>query len=164
MKKYLFILVAMFAMSTAAFAQKGVSAVGIQGAFDDLNSQFGIGAKYQYGFLDQLRGEIGGDFFFKKNYTSLVDINGNVHFVFPIASSFNVYPLAGLNIGFASLDDDVAKTLGVKSSETRLGVNVGGGFDIKVTDGIKIILEAKYIISDNGWSRFGANAGVAFMF
>ena len=54
MKKYLFMLVAVFAMSTAAFAQKGVTAFGVQGAYDDWNGQFGIGVKLQYGFIDQL--------------------------------------------------------------------------------------------------------------
>ena len=46
MKKYLFMLVAVFAMSTAAFAQKGVTGFGVQGAYDDLNGQFGIGINH----------------------------------------------------------------------------------------------------------------------
>ena len=34
MKKYLFMLVAVFAMSTAAFAQKGITGFGVQGAYE----------------------------------------------------------------------------------------------------------------------------------
>lgn len=158
MKKYLFILVAMFAMSTAAFAQKGTSAVGIVGAYDDANSQFGIGVKYQYFFIDQLRGDFGGDFFFKKDLMSMIDLNANVHYVFPLAQVVNVYPMAGLNVAFASWD-----IAGV-DNQTRLGLNLGGGFDIKLGSSVKLILEAKYIISGEGWSRFGADAGVAFTF
>ena len=158
MKKYLFILVAMFAMSTAAFAQKGTSAVGIVGAYDDGNSQFGIGVKYQYFLIDQLRGDFGGDFFFKKDLQTLIDFNANVHYVFPLADAINVYPMAGINFAIASID-----IAGVDNT-SRLGVNLGGGFDIKISDAVKFIVEAKYIISDNGWSRFGANTGIAFTF
>ena len=153
MKKYLFMLVAVFAMSTAAFAQKGVTAFGVQGAYDDWNGQFGIGVKLQYGFIDQLRGDLSTDIFFKKRGFSLVDVNGNVHFVVPVVDKFNVYPLAGLNLAFFN-----------NNIPTRLGVNLGGGLEYFVTDKVKIIGEAKYIISDNGFSRFGANLGVGFLF
>ncbi|MBQ6747237.1 MAG: outer membrane beta-barrel protein [Bacteroidaceae bacterium] len=154
MKKYLFILVAMFAMSTAAFAQKGITSFGLQGAYDDFNGQFGVGAKLQYGFVDQFRGEVGADLFFKKNDLSMFDINANFHFVVPVvADKFNVYPLAGANIAFFNHD-----------IPTRLGLNLGGGLEYFVTDKVKIIGEAKYIISDNGFSRFGANLGVGFLF
>jgi len=154
MKKYLFMLVAVFAMSTAAFAQKGLTGFGVNGVYDDWNGQFGIGVKLQHGFLDQLRGEAGVDFFFKKNDISMVDVNANLHYVFPVVSSkFNVYPLAGLNIAFFNHD-----------IPTRLGVNLGGGLEYFITETVKIGGEAKYIVSDNGFSRFGANISVGFVF
>jgi outer membrane protein X len=170
MKKFLFMLVAMFAMSTAAFAQKGVTAFGVQGAYDDLFGQFGLGVKVQQGFADQFRAEVGGDFFFKKNGVSMFDVNANFHFVVPVvADKFNVYPLAGANISFGSLDDDIVTVAAIggvdlSKSKTRIGLNLGGGVEYFVTDNVKIVGEAKYIISDNGWSRFGANVGVAFLF
>lgn len=153
MKKYLFMLVAVFAMSTAAFAQKGVTAFGVQGAYDDWNGQFGIGVKLQYGFIDQLRGDLSTDIFFKKRGFSLVDVNGNVHFVVPVVDKFNVYPLAGLNLAFFN-----------NHIPTRLGVNLGGGLECFVADNVKIGGEVKYIVSDNGFSRLGVNFGVAFLF
>ena len=169
MKKFLFILVAMFAMSTASFAQQGVTSFGVQGAYDDLFGQFGVGAKLQYGFVDQFRGEVGADFFFKKDGVSMFDINGNFHFVVPVVEKFNVYPLAGVNISFASLDDTIVAVAAIggvdlANSKTRIGVNLGGGVEFFVSDKVKLVGEAKYIVSDNGWSRFGANVGVAFLF
>ena len=153
MKKYLFMLVAVFAMSTAAFAQKGVTAFGVQGAYDDLFGQFGIGVKLQHNFADQFRSEIGTDLFFKKYDISMVDVNGNFHYIIPVASQFNVYPLAGGNIAFFNHD-----------IPTRIGINLGGGLEYFITDTVKLVGEAKYIVSDNGFSRFGANFGVAFTF
>lgn len=153
MKKYLFMLVAVFAMSTAAFAQKGVTAFGVNGAYDDLNGQFGIGVKLQHNFADQLRSEIGTDLFFKKKDISIVDVNANFHYVVPVASGFDVYPLAGANIAFFNHD-----------IPTRIGLNLGGGLEYYITDTAKLVGEAKYIVSDNGFSRFGLNFGVAFMF
>jgi outer membrane protein X len=153
MKKYLFMLVAVFAMSTAAFAQKGITGFGVQGVYDDLNGQFGIGVKLQLGLVDQLRGDVATDLFFKKKDISMVDVNANLHYVFPVASGFNVYPLAGLNLAFFNHD-----------IPTRLGVNLGGGLEYYVASNVKIGGEAKYIVSDNGYSRFGANFGVTFLF
>ena len=100
MKKYLFMLVALLTMSTASFAQKGVTGFGVTGAYDDLFGQFGLGIKLQYGFIDHLRGDLGTEFYFKKDGMSLADVNGNLHFVVPVVDKFNVYPLAGLNIAF----------------------------------------------------------------
>ena len=153
MKKYLFMLVALLTMSTAAFAQKGVTGFGINGAYDDWNGQFGIGVKLQYGFIDQLRGDLSTDLFFKKYDISMVDVNGNLHYVVPVADKFNIYPLAGLNIAFFNHD-----------IPTRLCVNLGGGLEYFITDAVKIGGEAKYIVSDNGFSRFGATIGVTFLF
>ena len=153
MKKYLFILVAMLTMSAAAFAQKGVTGFGVQGVYDDWQGQFGIGVKLQYGLVDQLRGELATDMFFKKKDISMVDVNANLHYVVPVASGFNVYPLAGANIAFFNHD-----------IPTRLGLNLGGGIEFFVADNVKIGGEAKYIVSDNGFSRFGANFGVTFLF
>ena len=84
---------------------------------------------------------------------SMVDVNGNLHYVVPIASGFNVYPLAGINLAFFNHD-----------IPTRLGANLGGGIEYYVASNVKIGGEAKYIVSDNGFSRFGANFGVTFLF
>ena len=146
-------LVAVFAMSTAAFAQKGVTGFGVQGVYDDWNGQFGIGVKLQFGLVDQLRADVATDLFFKKKDISMVDVNGNLHYVVPVASGFNVYPLAGVNLAFFNHD-----------IPTRLGANLGGGIEFFVADNVKLGGEAKYIVSDNGFSRFGANFGVTFLF
>ena len=74
MKKYLFMLVAVFAMSTAAFAQKGVTGFGVQGVYDDWNGQFGIGVKLQFGLVDQLRADVATDLFFKKKADMLMTL------------------------------------------------------------------------------------------
>lgn len=153
MKKFLFMLVALLTMSTASFAQKGVTGFGVTGAYDDLFGQFGLGIKLQYGFIDQLRGDLGTEFYFKKDGMSLADVNGNLHFVVPVVDKFNVYPLAGLNIAFFN-----------NNVPTRLGVNLGGGLEYFITDQVKIGAEAKYIVSDNGFSRFNVGGGVTFIF
>ncbi len=153
MKKYLFMLIAMLTMSAASFAQKGVTGFGVTGAYDDWVGQFGIGIKLQYGFLDQLRGDLGTEIYFKKHGQSLVDVNGNLHYVFPVVDKFNVYPLAGLNIAFFN-----------NGFPTRLGVNLGGGLEYFVASNVKIGAEAKYIVSDNGFSRFNVGGGVTFIF
>lgn len=91
----------------------------------------------------------------------LFDINANAHYLFPMASNIRVYPLAGLT--FARWD--FGELVGAKSSNdvTRLGVNVGGGAEMDITDNLMLNFELKYqFVSDFDQAIF--NFGIAYMF
>ena len=152
MKKFL-MMACMMLFSTAMFAQQGAMYLGGNLNYATDYENFGIGAKAQYEFIQNLRAEASADYFFKKNDVSMWDINANMHYLFRISDKFAVYPLAGLNLAFFNHD-----------IPTRLGVNLGGGLEYYVASNVKIGGEAKYIVSDNGYSRFGANFGVTFLF
>ena len=83
----------------------------------------------------------------------MFDLNG--HYVFNSLDRFEFYGLAGLNITFAKL-----KWIGTSSSGTdnALGLNLGVGTYMKLTEQLDLILEAKYIVSK--YDQFMLNAGI----
>ena len=98
-KLFLTLCVALF--SVGAFAQeKGEMAVGGSLNFNTDASMFGIGARYQYFIIDNLRGDGEFTYYFKKDGVSMFTVLASANYLFPIADQFAVYPIAGL--GFAS--------------------------------------------------------------
>jgi opacity protein-like surface antigen len=83
----------------------------------------------------------------------MVDING--HYVFNSLDRFEFYGLAGLNITFTKI-----KWLDTTSSGTdnALGLNIGAGTYMKLTDQFDLYAEAKYIVSK--YDQLVVNAGI----
>lgn len=154
----------MMLVSTAMFAQKGSTWVGANvnyGMHSDYKN-FGLGAKVQYEFIDNFRGEASFNYFFKKDELTQWDVNLNLHYLIH-AGSLTVYPLAGLTLLNSSTPDiDVPGFGTVKGvSDSDFGLNLGAGLDFPITEGVKLNIEAKYqIIAD--WNRPVISAGVSF--
>lgn len=149
------------ATSTQVLAQeKGEMAVGAQFAFGagDGISNIGIGAKFQWNVINRLRLEPSFNYFFKKDYVSMWDLNANVHYLFPVGGKVNLYPLAGLSVLGAT-----ANVLGYSASATEFGLNLGGGVDFDLSEKWVLNVEAKYKISGE-WSRFVGLVGVGYKF
>jgi outer membrane immunogenic protein len=83
----------------------------------------------------------------------MFDING--HYVFNSLDRFEFYGLAGLDITLAKL-----KWLGTSSSGTdnALGLNLGGGAYMKITEQFDLYGEVKYILSK--YDQVMLNVGV----
>lgn len=159
--KKLMLIGCMLLASVAMFAQKGTMGVGLNLNYG-LHSDFknlGVGAKYQYEFIDHLRGEASFNYYFKKDYTTQWDMDINLHYVFrPGSSGIGIYPLVGL--GFLHTAVDV---YGITASSTDLGLNLGAGAEYPITDHIKLNAEFKYqIVSD--WNRPVIGIGATYVF
>jgi len=87
--------------------------------------------------------------------TMMIDVNG--HYVFNSLDRFEFYGLAGLNVMLAwkreKFDTEV-----FKESDNALGLNLGAGTYMKITDQFDLAVEAKYIISK--YDQFMLNAGI----
>ena len=153
MKKLVVLFSMMFFIMGSAFAQKGIQAAGVHLSYGTEIESFGIGVKYQYNITDNIRLEPSMNYFFENNGVDMFDINANAHYLFPMASNIRVYPLAVLT--FARWD--FGKVV------TRLGVNVGGGAEMDITDNLMLNFELKYqVVSDLDQAVF--NVGIAYMF
>ena len=156
MKKLIVLFSMMFFIMGNAFAQKGIQAAGVNLSYGTEIESLGIGVKYQYNFTDNLRFEPSVNYFFENNGVDMFDLNANVHYLCPMASNIRVYPLAGLT--FSSWD--AGKSF---DNVTRLGVNLGGGAEMDITDKLMLNFELKYqLVNDFDQAIF--NLGIAYMF
>ena len=147
----------MMFIASAAFAQQGATWIGAQASYG-LHKDYkniGVGAKVQYEFIDNVRAEASGNYFFKKDNCSMWDVNLNLHYLIPVGS-VKIYPLAGLTLLGSKVE-----VLGVSASDSDFGANVGAGVEFPLSDAIKLNIEGKYqIVKD--WNRPVISAGVAF--
>lgn len=98
--------------------------------------------------------------------TLMVDLNG--HFVFNSLDRFELYGLGGLDILLAWKKD--VQTIGVsapitqtyKEKDNSLGLNLGLGTYMKLTNQVDLNIEAKYLVSH--YSQFMLSAGVLVNF
>lgn len=180
MKKVLFVACA-FMLSIGAFAQKGQSAVSVNfGATPCLEqgvslTNYGVAAKYQYGFTDGLRGEVVLSYDFKSEGIGFLEAGINVDYLFNIGSKFAIYPLIG--VGYANIQggidfdfDDYSLRKSKKyddddysSSINRFYVNAGLGAEYMISKHVGINLEVKYQYIKN-FSRLPISLGVTYKF
>jgi len=166
--KKIFLSLCIALVSVCSYAQQGTTAAGVYGAFGSENSNFGLGAKVQYGILDALRAEASFDYFFKKDYLTNMNASLNVHYLIPISEKFRVYPLAVVSYIYWKADyegavDDALGGYGdlipdemkdelygdVDDSESKIGFNLGAGVEYDLTDKLSIFAEGRYqFVSD----------------
>ena len=119
--KKIMMIAAMMLMSIGAFAQEGAMSVGAHlgyAGYGDGYSPLGLGARFQYGITESIRGELDGNFWFKKNEVGLWDANVNLQYLFPVAEDIKIYPLLGVTF---------MGTHGLDENETAFGFNIGAG-------------------------------------
>lgn len=153
---FVFCLLAFIGLSVQA-QEKGEMAAGANIAYGvkDGFSNFGIGAKFQYNFTDALRIEPSITYFFKKDYTTMWDVNVNLHYLFSVAEKFKIYPLAGISmVGIKVKYDYDGFDYGgyqipggsISDSTTKFGINLGAGAQYWLTETIGLNLDIKYQI------------------
>lgn len=170
MKRFLFLIAAVFCATAASAQDKGDMAVGAQVVYGtgDGFSNIGVGAKFQWNVINRLRLEPSFTYFLKKDLISMWDISANVHYQFPVGNVVSLYPLAGLSVmgikaDIPEVDLGEYGSYGGSASDTEFGFNIGAGADFNLSKKFALNVEAKYKIGGH-WSRFMIGAGVAYRF
>lgn len=111
-------------------------------------------------FIPRITKETIGPITTKQVVSSMMfDVNG--HYVFNSLDRYEFYALAGLNITFIGMkwvsdyDGEVSKS---KERDNALGLNLGVGSYMKITEQFDIYAEIKYILGK--YDQFMLNAGV----
>ena len=166
-KLFLTLCVALF--SVGAFAQeKGDMAVGGSFNYNTDASMVGIGARYQYFFIDNLRADAEFAYYLKKDGFSMMTIMASANYLFNIADQFAVYPIAGLGVAIGKMDAVEVHVPGVGTVKSDSSTNsdfigqVGGGAQYFFTDKIGVNCEAKYQFNNGG--AFVLAAGILYKF
>ena len=139
----------------------------------------GIGARFRYTIMEQMRVEGTFTYFFPKEIVSFGDLlsanismlnfSVNAHYLFPVTDRITLYPLVGL--GFLGVrTTGTVLGINVQNSDNFATLNIGGGVDIQVADNISINIEPKLlrtVSGDNNRDNLGGfviSAGVMFNF
>ncbi len=155
MKKLLLMLMCVVGAFCTAHADSGDIAVGVQLDHGSAANQIGLGAKVQIGFTDELRLEPSFNYYFRQSEWATWDVNLNLHYVFDVADSFSVYPLAGLFVSNWDLDN--------VGDDTRFGANLGAGAEYAITDVVSLTGELRYMLTGD-YRQLATSVGVTFKF
>ena len=165
MKKWLLMVVAAVfcAWNVQAQTEKGAMAVGgsLSFGFGDDYSNIGIGAKYQYNIIDNLRLEPSVNYYFKKDNGSMWDLCANVQYLFTLNEGLNFYPLAGIGVAGAKIHAGEWS-----NSSTAFAFNIGAGFEYMFTSNVSANVEYKYRVCSGDFvpDRSLLTLGVAYHF
>ena len=105
---------ALSAISMSAQDKKFAVGVDVKYGLASDYKPFGFGAKFQWEFVENLRAELSGDYFLKKNEINVWDGNLNFHYLIPLGESVKIYPIAGVTI------------LGYKSNVGNINISIPG--------------------------------------
>ncbi len=192
MKKVFFALCLAVAGFSAANAQEGQMAAGINiGVAPSLEGEgsptnFGIGAKFQYNVTDPIRVEADVEYWFKSKGISVFDISANVHYLIPIIDNLRIYPLVGIgyaNCHFSGMDIDIPeinlpdipgvdlsgmlgsleRDIDTSSNASRFLFNIGAGAEYDITENLVANFEFKYQYLKD-FNRMPIQIGIAYKF
>jgi len=152
----LFMTLCVALISLGASAQQGTATFGAHASFllQD-NKNIGIGANIGYEFIDNVRGVAEFDYYFKKDYVTAWEVDANVEYLLRLAEGkFTIYPLFGLNVFGAKVEG--------LDSNSKLGVNIGGGIEVPVASSVAIKLEYNYKTQGTGGSFLKAGVVIPF--
>ena len=152
MKKKLALLGMLLMLLGNVYAQKGKQAIGFGLSYGTEIENLGLGLKYQYNITNPIRLEPSINYFFENDNVSMLDLNVNFHYLFPVASNFKLYPLVGLtfsnwmfDFGDSWLDDD----FDLDDNECRFGMNLGAGGELSLNRNWAFNFEFRYqLVSD----------------
>lgn len=161
-KIYTILAVAMLALTPFfANAKKGETSVGLMTGYNTKTSSGLAGIYLQYQCNSWLRLAPDIQTLFRKNDLSSFHINGNAHYLIPIESTMNLYPLAGIT--YQSWRYNLSEGSTDRNNYNHFGLNVGCGFDIKVTPSLKLMVEGKYSLVKDA-SSGSINIGIGYIF
>ena len=152
---------------SSAYSNEGLS-FGAELAYAGKMEAFGLGARLLYGLNENIRFDLSDHYYFKKEYKYLDDLNLNVHYLFDVADNLQLYPLAGVTLLLwkVEFDDYNFQTdtwFKNSFSDSKFGVNLGGGAQYALTDQLLLNGELKFqIISDT--NQLVISAGVIYKF
>lgn len=164
MKRFIAALAIIMACSLAAVAQKGDLNLGVNLGVapclekDTSWTTFGLGAKMQYGFTDNVRGELEFTYWFEDKEVSALELAANFHYLFNISETFKMYPIVGIGYGSPRTSYH-----GVTSSINRFLFNLGLGAEYAFSEHIVGCLEVKYQYMKD-FNRMPITVGVAYKF
>ena len=151
--KKLFMIACMMLASTAMFAEKGATTLGIHGNYMiDSPNNIGAGVNVGYEVINNVRGIAEFNYFLKKDGVSFWNVDVNAAYLFQVGT-LTVYPLAGID------------QLGTKwdgGSDSKMGLNLGAGVEYQLSESLALKAEYNYKTQGDGWSLLKVGVVIPF--
>jgi len=138
MKKVLLAII-LIGLSLGAYAQTGEKVIMPKLGYQTEGERFFIGAEGRYSFTENIRLAPSVIFLFPNDHLTGLDVDINVHYVFPIQGGFALYPM----VGGAMLNNRYSH-MGYTFKDTSFGFNIGGGAQYDVSGNSYLNFEFKY--------------------
>ena len=174
MKKLVFIMVCLVAFAIGGFAQsklsgeKGISSVGIIGGHAIRSKAPTIGVDYRYNIMDKVRLAPSVMYVFENDFANTFYANADAHYLARITDKATLYPLAGIGFSYWKWDsiiDDLEDLFGKSENKLRVGLNLGFGGEIRVTQDIIVGAEFRYnLTTERVYDQAMLLARVAYYF
>ena len=171
MKRNILAIVAILSLCSTYFmpeAKADEKTFGIRVGYNTRTEAPLSGLFFQYGFSTHFRVSPNLDYYFRHNDVDALSFNCNVHIPFKLSNSgvTAIYPLAGLNYSAWSHHyegNELKNNNDVTMRQTRVGLNLGGGFEIYASPTLKVSIEAKAtLIKAYSSGSFTASIGYIF--
>lgn len=143
-----FLLTLIATIFTAPDANAHEKTFGIRVGYNTRTEAPVAGMFFQYGFSNHFRLSPNLDYYFRHNDVDALSVNCNAHFPIKLnkKGSSAIYPLGGLNYTSWSYHfegDDLEKFNDVSMRRTRVGLNLGAGYEFYASPTLKLSAEAK---------------------
>lgn len=161
--KTILIFFGLFSIYSNSYAQVKIGA-GL--AYGTGINNIGITAKGHYQVNEVWEGAASFTFFLTGEDAPGIDLNvwefnADAHYIVSSNDKFTFYPLAGLSIAGVTVDFNTGfPGLDGKSTNTELGINLGAGIELGISNAISGVAEVKYVAG--GFDQLVLNAGILF--
>lgn len=155
--KQLFLLIALFTLTTVVSKAQLKVGAGLHYATDIDN--LGISLNGQYLINDDWTAAAGFTYFLETEYIKWSALDFNAHYsIKTIENVGALYGIGGLNITMIKIDiPGFSDWIGESStSDSNVGLNIGAGLSIDISEKLVLAPEAVYTISSGGYLRIGA--------
>lgn len=147
MKKQLILLLfaLIYLYPVAAQTQPGQLSVSANLSYGTDIKTMGIGLRAQYTLKENLRASAEYKYYLDRRNWSAWEFNADAHYMFRVKNYAYLYPIAGLKYLRRTYDLGRAGIPGfnIKDSHNRLGLNLGFGGQLAITENIYLQLELR---------------------
>jgi Outer membrane protein beta-barrel domain len=160
MKKAIFIGMLFMALGlVSAQAQSGIKLGGHVGYATDISS-IGFGIDGVYDINEKFSAAANFTYYPESDFLTWSSIDLNAHYNLGDTDGLNYYALGGIDILMVKFEADLGMFGTVKTSDTNIGLNLGGGSTYSLSDKFDLFGEARYTVGNANYMNF--RAGVLY--
>lgn len=160
------IIVITFMSLAATFTSEAQSSyIGVSTGYNTKNESGSVGVWMNYDVSSVFRIAPNVEYIFRSQHSDAFLINLDFNFPLPLKTStkIDVYPIAGVTYACWSIHTPMRNSDDVTTRKNRFGLNVGAGVGYRVTDRMKLKLDARYsLVKDFSTTIISLGIGYAF--